>query len=81
MRNGSATGVRWLIVRVPLDAGGGAAARKRAADEVHLYRGNGFQEAYLDAGALRSPDGSVALPEEWTSAVDRDSRWMVARVG
>lgn len=73
-------GVSWLVVRVAYDPAAGAAGRKRAADEMHLYRASGFREADLVEGALHFGAAPQPLSARWIDRDGAETYWMVAAV-
>jgi hypothetical protein len=71
-----------LVVRMPRAADAGAAALKRIANEVQLYRGADFEAASYRDGALVLGRGrTIELPEEWHESRPGRSSWFVRHVG
>jgi GNAT superfamily N-acetyltransferase len=76
-----APGVTHLLVRVRTDPAGGTPARKRAADEMQLYRSAGFSHAPLVDGRLVVDGASLALSPTWLQTASDETQWLVARTG
>lgn len=73
----------WLVVRIPLDPDANSEVRRRAANEVQMYRNAGFLEAMVRPGRVlhvadrASSEVSVHdLPAAWFRS---PARWMLAR--
>lgn len=68
-----------LVVRIPVDLGATAAARKEGADDTQLYRGTGFLELQRrERGALWLHGRELLLPEILDLPEDGfGSRWLV----
>ncbi len=73
--------VSELVVRLPAPEAS-PEALKRAADEVQLYRGAGFEPAIYHEGVLRVSHGqSIELPPEWRGDSPESITWFVRQVG
>ena len=76
---GPLTSAEHLVVRISVDLGATAAARKEGADDTQLYRGTGFLELQQrDRGALWLHGRELLRPQILDLADDGlGSRWMV----
>ncbi len=74
---GGAAGSEYeaLLVRVPVNPGGGAADKKKVADAMQLYRSFGFRDAGETERTLRGGGWSWALPGELEGGCG--TQWMV----